>query len=193
VKSSTLQSEHRYFSVIAVLIAMTVLAGFVPFYSIRLLRHDPNLTPLVHMHGLVMSAWIALFLTQTFLIAKRRIELHRRLGLAGAAIATLVLAAGIPTLIRGAARQSHDVHSTRFLWMLVAFDGVALVLFAGLFCAEIVFRGRPDYHKRLMLLATLSCWGRRLDELPHSRMGFEATATSACWLCAQGWLLPALL
>jgi hypothetical protein len=157
------------------------------------LRHDPNLTPLVHMHGLVMSAWIALFLTQTFLIAKRRIELHRRLGLAGAAIATLVLAAGIPTLIRGAARQSHDVHSTRFLWMLVAFDGVALVLFAGLFCAEIVFRGRPDYHKRLMLLATLSCWGRRLDELPHSRMGFEATATSACWLCAQGWLLPALL
>ena len=38
---SIAQTEHRYFSVVAVSVAVTVLAGFVPLYTSRILRHDP--------------------------------------------------------------------------------------------------------------------------------------------------------
>src|SRR6202020_2597825 len=114
----TIASEHRYFSAIALTVTVTVLAGFVPLYTLRLLRHDPNLTLLVHVHGFVMTAWIALFVAQTLLIAQHRIALHRRLGIFGVAIALLVLMVGLPTLVNAAARRSHDVHSSRFLWML---------------------------------------------------------------------------
>jgi hypothetical protein len=107
-------SEHRYFSIVAVVVTVTVLAGFIPLYTLRLLRHDPNLTLLVHAHGFVMTAWIALFLTQTLLIAKHRIELHRQLGMFGVGLATLVILVGMPSLVNAAARRSHDVHSVRF-------------------------------------------------------------------------------
>src|SRR5271156_3494891 len=90
------QSEHRYFSVVAIAVTVTVLAGFIPLYTLRLLRHDPNLTLLVHAHGFVMTAWIALFLTQTLLIARRRVDLHRRLGTFGVGLAMLVILVGAP-------------------------------------------------------------------------------------------------
>jgi hypothetical protein len=82
--TSRAKSEHWYFSVAAVTVTLTVLAGFAPLYTLRLLGHDPNLTLLVHAQDFVMAAWIALFLTQTLLIANHRVDLRRRLGRFGA-------------------------------------------------------------------------------------------------------------
>jgi len=187
--SSPAPSEHRYFSAIALTVTMTVLAGFVPLYTLRLLRHDPNLTLLLHVHGLVMTAWIALFLGQTLLIAQHRIALHRRLGLYGAAIALLVLLVGLPTLINAASRRSHDVHSTRFLWMLAAFDGIALVIFAGLVGAGLLLRRRGDYHKRLMLLATLSLLGPAFGRLTAYASGLRGDSDFGVLVLCAGIVL----
>jgi hypothetical protein len=184
--SSVVLSEHRYFSVVAVVVTATVLAGFIPLYTLRLLRHDPNLTLLVHAHGLVMTSWIALFLTQTLLISSHRIDLHRRLGMFGVGLATLVMLVGMPTLVNAAARKSHDVHSTRFLWMLAAFDGIALVVFASLVGAAILLRRRGDYHKRLMLLATLSLLGPAFGRLTEYATGFRGNSDFAVLLLCSG-------
>ena len=185
-------SEHRYFSLVAVAVTATVLAGFIPLYTLRLLRHDPNLTLLVHAHGFVMTAWIGLFLTQTLLISRHRIDLHRRLGIFGAGLAVLVLLVGMPTLVNAAARKSHDVHSTRFLWMLAAFDGLALVVFAGLVCASILLRGRGDYHKRLMLLGTLSLLGPAFGRLTEYAMRFRGNSDFAVLLLCAGTVLACI-
>jgi len=166
-------SEHRYFSAAAYTVAIIVLAGFIPLYTIRILRHDPNLILLVHAHGLVMASWIALFLTQTLLIARHRVALHRRLGVFGAVLALFVLLVGLPTLAHAAARRSHDVHSARFLWMLIAFDGLALLVFAGLVGAALILRRRGDFHKRLMLLATLSLLGPAFGRLTSYAKGLH--------------------
>jgi hypothetical protein len=179
-------SEHRYFTIVAVVATVTVLAGFIPNYTLRLLHHDPNLTLLVHAHGFVMTAWIALFLTQTLLIAKHRVDLHRRLGVFGVGLAALVILVGTPTLVNAAARKSHDIHSTRFLWMLAAFDGIALFLFAGLVCAAILLRRRGDYHKRLMLLATLSLLGPAFGRLTFYSTGFRGDSDIGVLLLCAG-------
>lgn len=186
-------SEHRYFSVVAVAVTVTVLAGFIPLYTLRLLRHDPNLTLLVHAHGFVMTAWIALFLTQTLLIARHRVDLHRRLGMFGVGLASLVILVGMPTLVNAAARRSHDVHSTRFLWMLAAFDGLALVVFAGLVGAAIFLRRRGDYHKRLMLLATLSLLGPAFGRLTEYARGFRGNSDFGVLLLCVGTVLVCAL
>ncbi len=186
---SIAQSEHKYFSVVAVSVTVTVLAGFVPLYTLRLLRHDPNLTLLVHAHGFVMTAWIALFLTQTLLIARRRVALHRRLGMFGVGLAMLVILVGMPTLANSAARKSHDIHSTRFLWMLAAFDGIALVVFAGLVGAAILLRRHGDYHKRLMLLATLSLLGPAFGRLTAYANGLRGDSDIGVLLLCAGTVL----
>ena len=38
------------------------------------------MTVLVHLHGLVFTAWLALFIAQTRLIAAHRVDLHMKLG-----------------------------------------------------------------------------------------------------------------
>ncbi len=47
------------------------------------------------MHGAVFTAWLALFIAQTQLVAARRLDLHMRLGVAGIALAVLTVAAGL--------------------------------------------------------------------------------------------------
>lgn len=190
---SITQSEHQYFVVVAISVTVTVLAGFIPLYTLRLLRHDPNLTLLVHAHGFVMTAWMALFLTQTQLIARHRVDLHRRLGWFGAGVAMLVIVVGVSTLIHAAARKSHDVHSTRFLWMLAAFDGIALVVFAGLVGAAIVLRRRGDYHKRLMLLATLSLLGPAFGRLTAYAKGLRGDSDIGVLLLCAGTVVACAL
>ena len=184
--SPVARSDHRFFTVASVCVTVIVLAGFIPFYTLRLLRHDPNLTLLVQMHGLVMASWIALFLTQTLLVARHRVDLHRKLGIFGAGIAPLVVLVGVPTLIHSAARKSHDVHSTRFCWMLIAFDGLALVAFAGLVCAALMLRERPASHKRLMLLASLSLLGPGFGRITSIARGFKGDSDFSVLLLCIG-------
>src|SRR5256885_8585346 len=42
-----------------------------------------RLIPLLVLHGIVFSSWIALFITQTSLVAAKRTRTHMRLGMAG--------------------------------------------------------------------------------------------------------------
>ena len=163
-------SERRYFSGSATIIGLIVVAGFAPNYLLRLLHH--NLTLLVNLHGFVMTVWVALFLTQTLLVARHRIDLHRGLGRSGAVLVALVPLIGVPVLVNAAIRQAHG-NDVRFCWMLVAFDGVNLVLFAGLAACAIALRRRSDVHKRLMLLATLALLGPAFGRLTAYASGFH--------------------
>ena len=90
---------------------------------------------------------------------------HRRLGTFGVGLAALIVLLGVPTLIHSAARQAHCVECSPFRWRLVAFDGLALFVFSCLVSAAILLRRRADYHKRLMLLATLSLLGPAFGRL----------------------------
>jgi hypothetical protein len=147
--------EHRYYIAAAVGVAIIIVAGFTPNYVLRILHDKRFLTPLVHFHGLVMASWIALFVAQVVLAARRRTDLHRRLGAIGAWLIVPMLLIGGPVLFHAAARQAHG-DTMRFYLMLIGFDGLNLLLFACLAACAVLLRHRSDYHKRLMLLATLS-------------------------------------
>jgi uncharacterized membrane protein YozB (DUF420 family) len=150
------------FVVAAIVVTIIVLLGFAPSYVMRLQHHDRNLIWLVHLHGLLTALWIALFLIQALLIARRRADLHRRFGAAGAGLAILVFCTGAATLVHAAQRRGPGLNAARgvrYLEMLVAFDGFGLLAFAGLVAVALWLRRRPEWHKRLMLLATLSLLG----------------------------------
>ncbi len=106
-----------------------------------------------------------MFVAQTLLVARHRVDLHRRLGLFGAALIVPMLLIGIPVLVNGATRQAHGIHDARFYLMLVAFDGLSLLLFACLAACALLLRHRSDHHKRLMLLAALSLLGPAFGRL----------------------------
>lgn len=136
--------ERAFFTGMALAMILTVFLGFAPSYY--LMRPDaPPLTPLLHAHGAVATVWMLLFLTQTGLVAAHRVDIHRRLGLAGAAIA-VVLAIFTMTV---------SIVSRGFTPKLT-FAAGAVLMFVIYVVAGFLKRRQPDAHKRLMLLATIA-------------------------------------
>jgi hypothetical protein len=150
-------AERNFFSGMAVAILLVALVGFARSYYLRSFfpvpASDPGLTPLIHLHGILFTGWLLLLLAQARLVAARRIDLHRQLGMAGAALAALLVVIGTLTALQGVLRGvgPDGIDPRRFLLVPL----VGIVLFAVLFGAAVRARRDPQSHKRLMLLATL--------------------------------------
>jgi len=145
--------EHRYFLAAAVVVTALVLWAFG--FEYRDLIHPSRFTLLVQVHGLVMFTWVGLFLTQAALIVWHRPAWHRRLGVIGMAVAVLVVGLGVPTAIAasrlGGDHLPHGFLPAQFLASALT-DLAAFALLAG---SGLALRRRPDFHKRLMLLANM--------------------------------------
>lgn len=135
--------------------ATIALSGFARTYYLKFLFETPALPALINVHGLIMSSWCILFLVQAYLVATHRVRLHRRLGILGAAVAALVVAMGTYITIEATAREvrSHVVRQFHFLFGL---NLVNLLVFAIFVASALTLRSRPEFHKRLMLMATIS-------------------------------------
>lgn len=148
--------DHRFFTGMALAIALVVFIGFAPTYYLRGAYDTARVSPLVHAHAVLFTGWILLLLAQTSLIAARRPDLHRRLGMAGAALAAMMLVVGYLTAV--AAAREGRLGSANGLppLMFLAVPLGGLAVFATLLGAGLHQRRRSETHKRLMLLATIA-------------------------------------
>ena len=156
----TTRHFYLYGGVAAAIIA---LVGFARTFYLKTLFDTPPLTPLVHLHGLVMTTWVALFVVQTWLVAAHRTQVHRRLGLFGAGWALLVLVVGTTTGIEGA-RLGHSPGPPPLKFLVVPLGD--MVVFATLVGIGLYLRNRREVHRRLMLLATLGILMAAFGRLP---------------------------
>ncbi len=158
----------------ALAIASVMFVGFARNYYLRAWLGTRVISFMVHIHGLVMTAWVLLFVTQTLLIARHRVALHRKLGFFGAGLAAVVLGLGVFTIVHSIERQQPDADSALFLELFVAFDGISLWVFAGLVLAGVLYRRRREIHKRLMLMAMISllppAYGRLIANVTHDHV-----------------------
>jgi uncharacterized membrane protein YhaH (DUF805 family) len=162
-QSIRLNPDRLFFSGMAAAIFLTVFAGFAPtYYLYPLLRGvtsrgvsgGANLTLLVHVHAIVFSLWIALFIAQAGLIARRQHALHRKLGISSLFLAVTMLVVGSFTAIDAARMGSSPPHWDDKAFLLIPLTSLALFgFFVG---AGVLNRHRSDYHKRLMLLGTIA-------------------------------------
>lgn len=148
-----LSAERRFYVGAALGILVVVLAGFS--VDLDLLRDMSGLSALVRVHGLVMFAWIALFVIQTLLVARHRIDWHRRLGIFGTALAAAVVIADSATVMVAVRLGGKHLPPGLPVPLFVAFSTFDLLTFAILVSSAIALRGRSAWHKRLMLLATI--------------------------------------
>jgi hypothetical protein len=158
-----LNAEGKFFTGMAAAMLVTVFVGFAPTYYLlpwfngvttRGVAGAAALTPLVHVHALVFSGWLILFIAQTGLVAARRTDIHRALGGAGLALAGAVTVIGLVTAISAGRRGSSPPGWDDRAFLLVPVTSV--LLFAGFVAAGFVRRRRADWHKRLMLLGTIA-------------------------------------
>jgi hypothetical protein len=153
-------SERRFFTWMAVAMAAAVFAGFARTYFLAGFNDGPKpvLTPGVHLHGALMTAWILLLIVQTRLIAAGWRDIHKLMGIAGVAIGAGVLVMGIFTAIHSE-RRVHTLANADTLadpYVFLIFPFASVILFAVFATLGVLKRNRPESHKRFMLLATAS-------------------------------------
>jgi hypothetical protein len=84
------QRDRRFFAGMAIASAVAVFVGFLATYYLKAWWGTPVLPPLVHLHGILFTGWILLLIAQTSLVAARRTDLHRRIGVGGGVLAGLI-------------------------------------------------------------------------------------------------------
>jgi hypothetical protein len=163
--------DRLFYSAMAITLGATVFAGFARTYYLGPFTGSPMatlsggpFTPLVQLHGALFTTWVVLFIVQTALISNHRVAVHRRLGVAGAALAAAMLVAGTLTAIASAARNSAPAGADPLAFLAVPiFD---MVNFATFVTAALARRRDKEAHKRLMLLAYFSVVTAAIARLP---------------------------
>ena len=146
--------DHIFFSGMALALLLSVLVGFGPTYYLAGMFAATLPAPIIHIHAAVFSCWILLLVAQTALVSARRVDIHRRLGLFGFGLASLMPIVGVLAatnrLVRNMAPPSMDAKTFYAIPMGDMIIFPVLIYFA--------YRARRDstQHKRFILLATLS-------------------------------------
>src|SRR5579871_4558489 len=149
--ASPLRFRISFNFVLALVMAVLVIYGFSHTIGENLLHPSIPRPRLLYVHAAVFSAWLVLYILQTSLVASHNVMLHRRLGAAWIAVGIAMPLIGVTTGI--AMRRFHIVHdheSASFI-AVILWDMVA---FSALFLLAVLWRRRPEYHRRFMFLAT---------------------------------------
>jgi hypothetical protein len=161
----TKRRTRRFYVGMAIAFAITVFAGFARTYFLKAHFGSPPLSPLVHVHGAIFTTWVLFFLVQTTLVASGKTYLHRRMGIAGAVLAALVLVLGLTIAIHRAQGPTSPIPGVPPL-VFLAIPLFDMGLFAILVGTALYFRRQLEWHKRLMTLSMIALLPAPIARLP---------------------------
>ncbi len=143
-----------FFATVSVLVALAVFVGFARSYYLKGIFGTRPLPLLLHVHGFVMTCWLALLIMQTLLVARRRTDIHRRLGVFGGILASTIVVIGVTVAI-DAARSGHaPPRMSPLSFLTIPLGDIAV--FGILVAVGLYYRRRPELHKRFMIIATVA-------------------------------------
>ena len=181
--------DRLFYVSMSIAAVAAVLAGFSRTYYARPLYQTSSLPPYLHVHGLVFSTWIALFAVQIGLVATRRLDRHRRLGWAGAGLAVLMVPVALTAAVFSGRREVTAGHVDAALTFF-AVPVFSMIVFVVLVGSAVYWRRRPETHKRLMLLATVSILDAAVARWP---IALVATTTWGYYALTDLFILSAIL
>jgi len=178
--------DRWIYVIMAALFVVIVLVGFIPdsFRQIALVEagRRPPFPPIMHVHAVLMGAYLLLLLSQTILAATGRLQYHRSLGLAAFALVPALVIAGfilVPTIYHPVAdtlRAAPPAAQADIRQLIRLLDNIMLLqIRIGLLFPFFVAiglsarRSNPGLHKRLMILSitpALAAAFARMNWLP---------------------------
>jgi hypothetical protein len=165
-----------------------VLAGFIPDSLMKIGMVKAGARPpfplVLHMHAVLMGAFLLLLLAQSWLMATGQSAKHMRMGLASLVIAPLLVIVGfvlVPTMyhqVWAGAQNAPPAMREQLQGVIRVVDNIMLlqirigILFPLFLGIALMARGRnAGTHKRMMFLATAMALPAGIDRiawLPHT-------------------------
>jgi hypothetical protein len=176
--------DHLFFSGMALAMLATVFVGFAHTYYLAGVFRAPLPSLTIHLHGAVFSCWILLLVTQTTLVAAGRVDIHRRLGIAGFLLACLMVILGVLAATDSLAREAGPAgRDPKFFYIIPLTD---MLIFATLICFAFRARSNPAAHKRLIFVATTALLIAAIARWP---IGFVFRNAPAAALLSYSFLI----
>lgn len=151
-----------FYLVMSLAMAAVIIAGFS-----RTVPDDfsagSKFPLLLAIHGAVFTLWIVLFVAQPAIVARGSLKLHRRIGWIGAFLAFAMLVMGVAATLF--AIRFNAVPSFFPPPLFLVMNTIGIAVFGGLVTAGVMLRKKAEWHKRLMLCATISILGPGIGRL----------------------------
>ena len=188
VPSAPHERADRFFLIYAIVLLLVVFVGFAPSLFLRVAFENPPIPLYLHFHGAILTGWFVLLVAQASLINSGNVSVHRKLGYFVAGYAAVVVVGGLMATLNVVSRDAglgiaFDVDMAEVdpalgsgITYLAFISGVVwaniagVVTFAALIAAAIIYRRRPDFHKRFILVATVSILGPALARISRIDM-----------------------
>ena len=132
-----MQSAYRNIGYLLLLLPLVVIAGFwIPYFS-EIPRFERSITTAVHVHALLLFAWVALLVIQPLAIRSSSIALHRILGKVSYFLMPLVVISAIAML-----RKEYLEHLANGMIVVAArsaeyLSSFQVTLFAAFYCLAV--------------------------------------------------------
>ena len=186
------RSRDRFFLCMSGALLLILLIGFSPTLYLRLFFDVPAIPFYLHVHGATVTAWFVWLIFQASLVNVRRVDIHRRAGIAGALLGVAVVPAGLMATLNVVGRvpeMGFELEPIIYFITWVVWANFHMLLgFVGFLATALLLRRRADIHKRLMLLAAMSLMAPPLARIS----GFFGWVLEAeiTFVTVTGLLLP---
>ncbi len=118
----------------------------------NLIHAAPPRPVLLWIHGAAFSAWVIFFILQSALVRVRKVSLHRTLGWFGVVLGAMMVTLGTVIAVVMGRFDALQLHQPDPAFLSVPFFDI--LSFGTLFGLAIVWRTKPELHRRFLVLAT---------------------------------------
>ena len=148
------KNKLTFFTAIAVLGIIAILVGFLKTFIIPIISGTKTWPLAIYAHASFVFGWVLIFLIQSLLIQNKKYKTHISIGKWAAFIAVGAAGSIIPASLYQIERELKEGLGQTAISSIVG-SLASATMFLTLVTLAIVYRKRPQVHKRLMLLATI--------------------------------------
>lgn len=185
-RSRTWAATHVLRLAFAALLAALIVAGFYPPVIGPLLQGENYMSPVARVHAVVFFTWVVFLMVQIALVGARKVRWHRTLGVFGALLAVAMVVMGVLASL-GLLKRGIEAGSAESAMAFMMTPLLEITIFAVLATCAIALRRRVEWHRRLMLVASVG--------LAYAGTGrlFEPFDPAGGWIAVGNDLLIVLL
>jgi hypothetical protein len=172
--------SRLFYSIASIVLLVLTFIGFRMFYlNLQAFPGRPLTPPIrtvVITHGVLMTIWMLLSVVQPLLVATGRKRLHMTLGLFGTVLAAGIVVSGYLVAVNAARVNPPDLtlfglNQKQFLTVPL----IGVVTFGGFVSLGLWNRRRPEVHRPMMFMASLSVVAAAMGRMPMLNAWYAGT------------------
>jgi hypothetical protein len=181
--------RRNFFVFMALLVAAIVAFGFGHTINAKLIHPPFPRPPILYVHVTLFTSWVLLFITQTTLVHAGNVGWHRRVGAFGIALGCAIPIVGTLTAIT--MTRLNIAHGSTDGAQFLVLDIYYMIAFAVVFGLAAMWRTKPEFHRRLMLIATCLLTVAAFARFPGLPVGVWDVCVDALILLgvARDWIV----